>query len=352
MQGPFSIKKLMNSGQFNVKVVLTFAISFFLLWLTFRNSGMQMSDIKLNGIQWIYFLVASLTFMFYLYVYSLRSQLIWRGTKLRTDRVDTLSSYIIGGFYNCLLPGNLGEAVCVWHFKKKNNASLSQSLAGVITEKWLDAQVFLVLTITACLWKFPSSNYIFTIFISISLAVLALSIVYAFFRRNRNVEKKLWNIIILVRKPGIFLYRVYRIVTGQIVYMQKNGLWYKYVAWCGIIVALNFTQFWFLMEAAEIVAPVKGLYTCLMVAVGMMVIALIPSAPSNIGSMHYGLYAILLLSASQHNFVPDAAAIKSYALFSVYVHLSFFISEIFLGLIFLVKERAVLFDKPVLQNIQ
>jgi hypothetical protein len=116
-----------------------------------------------------------------------------------------------------------------------------------------------------------------------------------------------------------------------------------YFLLCAVFFFLNILQFLLLMKVAGVAEPVAGLYSSFLIAMSIMIIAIIPSAPSNIGVMHYGIYATLILAANQYGLSSDGPSLKSYALFAIYLHLSYVIPEVVLGIIFVVKERRLMF---------
>ena len=328
----------------NFKTVLGFSISAILLWLTFYNSGLHLKDIRLKGEQVYYFAAAIVVFIFSVWFYSVRAKLFWiNRAKTNQASVHAYDSLIVGNFYNCLLPGNLGEGVRAWHFSRKNKTTFSRSLAAIIAEKWTDAQMFVVLAILLYLFKPFVSHYIlYSIFLTASIVVL-LSATYTFLRRNKAAERKIWRLIFRLQKTGRVLYRLYSHTGTHLAGVKTNRYITKYIFLCCIVFFLNLLQFFFLLKAAGVAEPVCSFYTAFLVAASMMIISFVPSAPSNIGVLHYGLYSALVLSAYQYGFSPNNKSLQSFALFGVYVHLSYIIPEVVMGIFFLTKERKFIF---------
>lgn len=332
---------------FNLRSAIGFAISGVLLWLTFYNSGLHLNDIQLKEEQWYYFSAAIAVFVFSLWLYSLRAKLVWMSPTKKSSELSTYSSLILGNFYNSILPGNLGEGVRAFHFARKNKVTFIRSLAAILTEKWLDAQVFAVLVVVLFIIKPFTPHYISYTLVYTSLVVLLLTIIHVFFQRNRELEKWVWHLMLLLKKPGLFLFKAYSNSNSHLRNMRQQGHPWVYVGVFAFIFFLNVMQFYFLLKAAGVSEPVGGMYSAFMIGLSMMIIAFIPSAPGSIGVLHYGLYSVLLFAASLYHIVPDAKALQSYALFGIYTHLSYFIPEIILGTVFMVKERAVIFDRKV-----
>ena len=336
---------------FNLRSMVGFVISGVLLWLTFYNSGLHLSDIRLKEEQWYYFFAAIAVFIFSLTLYSLRAKLVWMSQTKKSSELSTYGSLILGNFYNSILPGNLGEGVRAYHFARKNKVTFVRSLAAIITEKWLDAQVFAVLVVVLFTIKPCAPNYISYALGYTALVVLALTIVHAVFLRNKALEKWVWHLVLLFKRPGLFLYKAYSNTNSHLRNMHQNGNLWVYVVFFVFIFFLNVFQFYCLLKAAGISQPVGGLYSAFLIGLSMMIIAFIPSAPGSIGVLHYGLYSVLLFAASLYHIVPDAQALQSYALFGIYTHLSYFIPEIIMGTFFMIKERAVIFDRKADRSV-
>ena len=282
--------------------------------------------------------------MLAIYIQSLRAKIVWRQNGSRKAPIDTYNGLIIGNFYNCILPGNLGEGVRAHHFAQKHRVGFARSLAAIFTEKWIDAQMFVLLSVLLFTWHPFTGHYVFYAIGGTCGAVLVLTVLYRSMRTHRAAEKKLWKMLLwALGKAGRFLYRLYRHTTLHIAHIKQRGMMPQYILLGLVVLVFNITQFWLLLQAADVRFPVGGAYTAYLTAVGMMIIAFIPSAPSNIGVLHYGVYSLLLVSAAQQGISPQGDDLQRYALFAVYVHLSYFVPEVLLGVLFLIRERRVVF---------
>lgn len=328
-----------------------YGISGVLLWYTFHQSGLQLSDVRMSSMQWIYFVAAVAVFVFSLWLYGVRARVVWAGEVASGRTISTYSSLILGNFYNCLLPGNLGEAVRALHFSRKNNITFSRSLAATVTEKWLDAQVFAILVFVLFLIKPFAPDIICYALAYTSLAVLVLTIVHQLMLRYTSVEKSLWSVALRLGRAGRFLYRLYYHTNQHLRIMRRYKAMRTYVLFFFLIFGLNVLQFWLLERAAGVSSPVAGAYSSYLVALSMMIIAFIPSAPSNIGVLHYGVYSAMLLAGRQYGITEAPQGLEAYALFSVYAHLSFLIPEIGIGTWYMFRERRFLFDHPRAERI-
>lgn len=327
------------------RTFLGFAISGVLLVVTIHKSGLNGNDFRLDGTQWFYFGAAVAAFVVSVWIQAVRARVLWVSKNSRLKSVDTYGGFLIGNFYNSLLPGNLGEGVRAYHFAQKHSVPFSKSLAAILTEKWIDARMFVIfVALLYAVKPFPGHAISYALVVTCSVIVF-LSILYPILRTHRRLEHWIWlRIVRLGRRPARFLYRLYRHTTDHLYRLVRERQMGRYISVGMIVFFSNILQFYFLLKAAHVPAPVDGLYTASFTAVSMMVIAFIPSAPGNVGVLHYGIYLALVLLAGMYGTVPDDAALRSYALFGVCIHASYFIPEVVMGIVFVVKERQVLFN--------
>jgi len=332
----------------NIRTLIGFALSGLLLWLTMRQSELDWEDLSLDNNQWHYFIGAMIAFMVSIWVQAMRAKFIWVDGKRKYQDIDTYSGFIVGNFYNCVLPANLGDGVRAYHFSQKHKVLFLRALAFIITEKWLDALVFVFYVSLLFLIKPFSPHVVSYTLLFTGILIVFLWVLYYFMGRYRKLEKNLWFPVLFVSgKLGRYLYRLYIHATNHIQGLKSRGTLGYYISGGIFAFILNNVQFILLMEAVGIQAPINSLYMGFLISVSTMVIAIIPSAPSNIGVMHYGTYLVFLFAADVYHVIPNPEELKHYALFGVYMHLSYFIPEVLIGIVYVAMERNVLFDKKI-----
>lgn len=329
----------------NLGILLSFCISGVLLWLTIKSSGLVLQKLALSGTQLAYFAAAVFSFVLATWVQSVRAKLFWVSDRRRFKDIHAYKSLVVGNFYICLLPGNLGEGMRAWHFSKKNKVPFSRSLAAVLAEKWIDAQAFVLLALILFSMKAFYRHYISYAIAGTAIVVMVLSVIYTLMRRYRHLEKALWGVVLMLKKPGRFLYRLYWHTICHLSNVRKQGHIGGYVLLCLIIISLNLLQFYLLLKCAGITGDECSFYTAFLAATSMMIIAFVPSAPSNVGVLHYGIYSVLLMAAAQYNYKPGSMDLQNYALYAVYLHLSLVMPEIVIGAVVLVLERKIMFQR-------
>jgi uncharacterized protein (TIRG00374 family) len=337
-----TVKKFLLKN-LNLRNALGFGISGVLLWLTFYNSGLKVKDLGFSTTDFLYFVLADVLFIVSIGACAARIKLFVISDYKKAADVSSLESVIIGNFYNCLLPGNLGEGMRAWHFSKKNKIPFLQSMSLSLAEKWIDAQYFVFLTIGLFTFRSFMPHYVSYSILYMALAVVGLSCLYIFMRYHKKTESTLLSLVLLFKKPGKIVFKLYWYTSLSIRDMIRKRLMLKYTFFCAIVYTLNALQFYFLMKSAGVREPVTSLYTSYLIALSMMIIAFIPSAPSNIGVLHYGMYSVLIFSAIQQGITPGAQDLQSFARFAVYVHLSYLLPEILMGILCVIKERKLVF---------
>jgi uncharacterized protein (TIRG00374 family) len=325
--------------------ILGFLVSGLLLFITLKKSGLQLEHVSLNKISIIFFFLAEISFVFSIFAYSFRAQLIWSNKKAHVEVPKIFASIVIGNFYNILLPGNLGDAVRAWHFSQKNRITFMKSIASIVTEKWVDAQMFVFLVAVLFSVK-PFLPH----FVSYSILIVAgiafcSTMLYIFLRKCRWIEKRVWILILLLKKPGRWLFKIYYYTNEHLANLKNRNLYSAYFLMCVCILLMNMLQFYFLMCSANLPGMLCTVYSSFFISLSMMIIAFIPSAPSSIGVMHFGLYSTLILIAKIYDFPTNTTTLQSFALFGIYVHLSYVLPDLLIGVIYVWRERKTLFDK-------
>ena len=320
--------------------ILFTLLSFIPLYWTIKNSGLTWGYLALDFDQWCYFTAAVGVLIATIWVQSLRVKIPWE-TWPTTKEVDTLNGLIIGNFYNCILPGNLGEGVRAWHFKRKNKVPFIAALASIGVEKYIDAFNFIVYSLVLALLSVTDRSTLYMILL-MCLAVSSVFILYIVIIYHRGVEKKLLGTLLLFFKTGKWLYSLHYHIKGFLKRMSKEQI-IRYLVWGYLMFALNIFQYYLVMKATHIPEAIVTFRSAFLVAVSMVVVCIVPSAPGNIGVLHFGIYTVLVSTLVQYGISPTDAVLKSLGLYTVYLHFSYFLPEIILGGVVLIKERKWVF---------
>lgn len=320
-----------------------FMISTFFLWLTFRHIDFSAFKIIPSSQSLVSFFAAVAVFLFTVWVQAQRTKLLWVENFTQWKNTHTLQSLLVGNFYNCIIPGNLGEGMKAWHFGRKNNYSFSRSFSAVLAEKWVDAHMFLVfVVILFCLHPFQH-HFIYYSILLVAAVVVGLSIIYHSMLKLVIVKKKIWGIVFLYKKAGIPLFKTYLHVVDFLKFLKHKKKLPLYVGIGFFVFALNVLQYYLLLQAVGLNQPLSSFFTAYLISMSMMLIIAVPSAPGNLGVLHYGVYSSLILAAGNKGIIPDPNLLQIFALYTVYLHLSCFLPEVLLGIVVVVQERKLIF---------
>jgi len=315
-------------------------ISALLLWLMISQSKMQWQQLQLSSQGWVYFFIASVIFLLTLLLHAQRVKQMW----FLPQPTLAFRSLVIGNFYNCLLPGNLGEGMRAWHFSRKNKVPLSRSFANIILEKVLDAQIYFFIVLTCFVlfgFKPHSINYAIA---AVGVGAGIYTITWMMWLRHTRHTKLLLILAMPLKNIRKKVYRFYLYFRSQHNDILQRGKLFNYVSIGFGMFLLNALQYLIIMKAVGLPAALITFGNGYYVALCMVIIMFIPSAPGNTGVMHYGLYVVMIYLAQYQ--LPDAQSpllLQQYALFAVFVHLSCVLPEMISGAIFLWLERRYIF---------
>lgn len=328
----------MNFFKISWRDIIGFAISAGLLWLTWQQSGLGKETIHFSTNAYIYLPAAMLAFLLSIAVHIFRAHQLWQGVGQSSPQ-KIATSLIIGNFFNVLLPGNLGEGIRAWHYHRKAKVSLWQSAAGIITEKFVDAQLYMItLLLLLIVWNQALNTPIFFILTLVGLAIFIVDSALLLILKRPLFEKKLWQLI-PIKKLRQSLFRTYKHLWMHLKKLLTEKRLFIFSIMGYAIFSLNLVQYWCVLKATGIMASYTSIQIIFLIAMVMVVINVTPSAPGSAGVVHYGIFATLTLAADILH-LPQLGA--TFALAGIYLHLSYFIPESIMGAYMLWHERNLL----------
>lgn len=331
----------------NIKIgwrdVLGLGISGVLLWYTFRHSNADIVFILKNKQGWLYFCCAQLLFLLSLYLKSFSFKLYFADTYSRLQTVSSFPSIMLANFYSAILPGNMGDAVRVYHFSRKNKQPIVKAIGALITEKISIGLVLGALLLLFSVWQLGVHGIVSVKFIVLLTAVLVvLSALFVviwqprFFLRLlpfRLVRKWSFKIICQIR------WQYQRLVQKKIlvpyfciiILLYSTTVVVKYILFKAVILPPQVTTF-----------DMAWYYTFV-----AMLAMFVPSAPSSVGVVHYSIYYAVTQACVDSNIALTPAIKEAAFALSVWFHLSFLIPDLIIGSFMIIKERKVLYGKRI-----
>ncbi|MCS6819085.1 MAG: flippase-like domain-containing protein [Chitinophagales bacterium] len=329
-----------------IKAAIFTLASIALLIYTISDSKLRLSDLKLN--KYDIFLFLTTVFLLLLVIYLQSKRFIIPTEGLEKIRItDSAKSLLLALLYNSLLPGNLGEIIRAWYIGKKNNISFKNGLALVGLEKYIDALNYILYALILGA-LFGSLAVYKGIFIPVTIIVLIVFIMYLLIIYHSGVERLLFRILSEFGNKGHWLFSLHEKLNFYLKAMSYHQ-YIRYFIIGFIIFGINILQYYLLLQMTSLPMAMRGWDVAFMISVSMIIVFLIPAAPGSAGVVHGGIYYVLLEIAS-HKSLPISSELTSQAAaYTVYLHLSYFLPQVIVGTIVLIKERNVLFYKPVKQ---
>jgi uncharacterized protein (TIRG00374 family) len=317
--------------------VLGIGISALLLWLMISHSGLSWQNLRLSTSGTYYFAAAIGVFIATIWVQSLRIKLLWRP---RTG-LDTYRGLLAGNFYNCILPGNLGEGVRAMHLSRKNNIPILNSLASQIIEKYIDALSFIILCVLWYICYGYTPHYVNTVIIILCVLCGVIFLTGILFVKYPPVAKKATKYIPAPALIVKVIYKTYLHVSNRLRHMHHHKMLLPYFLFGFTQFFLNMLQYYLVMKAINLPPHITTFQNSYYLALCMVIIAFVPAAPGNTGVIHYGLYtALILLSMATP---PSSHTLQLFASYTFFHHLSIMMPELIIGGFVIIKERKYLF---------
>lgn len=323
--------------------VLGLGISGVLLWYTVRHSDADIAFMLNNKQAWLYFCTAQLLFLLSLYLKSLSFKLYFADTYSRLQTVSSFPSIMLANFYSTILPGNMGDAVRVYHFSRKNKQPLVKTIGALITEKINIGLMLGTLLLLFSLWQLGAHGIAPAKFIVLLIAVLlVLSVLFAviwqprYFLRLvpfRLVRKWLFKIICHIR------WQYQRLIQKKIL-----------VPYLCIIITLYVTTVaikYILFETVTLPPQVTTFDMAWYYTFVAMLAMFVPSAPSSLGVVHYSIYYAVTQACVERNITLTPAIKEAAFALSVWFHLSYVMPDLIIGSFMIIKERKVLYGKRI-----
>lgn len=318
-------------------IILSFIISGYFLFLTFKMSNIEFNGITLSYKQALGLTISIISYSIVNYIQSFRIKLFWNKRPLYT-----YASVLIGRFYNSILPSQTGEIIRAWHFHKKNKIKFLESLTSILLEKYIDAvlsiSTIVLFIIVAPPLHYSISAYIYTV---ISIIIIA-TIVFILALYNSYIIKYLLRNLNPLKSLSKYVFKLYLYLKYHIIQLLATKKIIKFSLISYAMFFFTMVQTIALLWALEICNFEHLFFLSWFVSYMIMIIAIIPSAPSGLGVLHYGLYLTLQAYFLSNEISIHEDALQKFALFAILFHLSQLIPDLIIGAILTIKERAIL----------
>lgn len=293
--------------------ILGWLISIIFLYLTFKNTNFSLI---LEHFKYINPYLILIAFVFDFVFFAIRgfyqiNNLLYIKPNIRFS--ISFSSIAVAQFYNNIFPARLGEVIRTFFLSKRENIQKITILSYIFIEKIIDFIfvffLFLLIVVTGFKGFGVDKVIIATIFV---LAFIITGLI-VYIRFNLNILN-----ILLKIAPEKF-HDLLQKLNSEVL----NGLkFYQSVKQVAIGISLMLASWIIIMLIFWLISypyvKLLGLpyYSCLFFMVFSVISLSVPSAPSGIGVMHYGLFlAVKLLIGN-----PVESQINMIAAFVIVLH--------------------------------
>jgi hypothetical protein len=323
--------------------ILGLVVSAAFLWATLRQTSGDILQVRFSVSEWG--MIGASVFLMgaVLWVQGQRMRWFLAPKPWRLEGIHGFRSVTIGSLYNAILPGNLGEAVKLHHFASRNNIRFRTALACWVGEKLVEGTMMACMSALLLLVPNVRASFLGTLLsVPIALAIACCLVVvmsYWWPLLTRGLFR-----LVPTARAALFLYRVFLEFRWRLLGRGWRFRTVAFVAGGLIIGAMNFVAFFLNMKAGGIAPELIRPENLLLLMILTAVIYFVPSAPSSVGVMHYGIYASLTVMAEMQGLIPTSAMKDSFVLTAIIFHATYVLPELVLGSIHLYLERRVVFS--------
>ncbi len=323
--------------------LLGLIVSAAFLWATLRHTSNELWEVRLSREQWCSVGISMVFMCGVLWVQGYRMRWFLAKRPWRLKGIHGFRSVTIGSLYNAVLPGNLGEAIKIHHFARRNNIRFRTAMACWVSEKFTDGVVMaLIAMLLLILTGFQESVLKWLLLLPLALAVGCLILVGVSFRWPRRVH--MFFSLIPIARAAKFFYRVFLEFRWRLLGRRWRFRQVAFIVVSFAIGLINFCGFALNMRAGGVPHELIKAENLFMLMVLMSLIYFVPSAPSSLGVMHYGVYASLSLMAETQGMALTEDVKDGFVLTAIIFHATYVLPELVIGSAHLVLERQTVFS--------
>jgi len=166
-----------------IKIVFSIGLLAYLIHLADPEKIFSIISRIWTGGQFIYVLLAILTFTFAIVIYAYRWQVLLKGYNVHVSVFKLFKFYLIGLFFNNFLPTGIGGDITRIYNLIQEAGDRTIGFASVMTERLLGITSTLILTLFSLTWLLGSFSTNRILYLNIGLLVFILLFFYLVFNR-------------------------------------------------------------------------------------------------------------------------------------------------------------------------
>lgn len=278
------VKKISLASKFlSWKTLLSFIVSFTILYILISRVDLRSILIILKRTNWVYFLTAFVLFYLSIALRGIRWNVLLKNAGFQFGYFNASEILFLSWFANVIVPAKLGDIYRSYLMKRNYHAPMSTVLGSIFTERVFDMVFLFLLFGLSGLVTFQANipgNLIELILIGFGMAMI-LIIVFLIMRHSVEFLEK------LIPRKLFSLYTLFR--QGALSSISNIPL-----------ISIYSVSIW-LLEAGRLFFVVRAVSVdidlCIVVCVALAssLLTTLPITPAGLGAVEFAIVAILSL---------------------------------------------------------
>lgn len=329
------------ASQLQLKDIFGITVSLLLLFLLFINTPFSFNMLKLEIRDYALFLLSCTIFIFSVLINSYRLKTFLIDIDNSKRNPHTFASVTLGNFFNNILPGNLGELIKLNHLSLRNNLSFKYVLNIWFIEKLVAANIFAFAAVVLFFFYHSVVSWSWLFLVPAMISIIFHLLIFSF-TRHTSIEHIVLKLIPFKFIKVFVKYHI-RKFTGIYLKQLTKKTMFRFYLLGFVLLTVNSLNHYINLSIGglptELVSPENACFFTLL----LMMVYFVPAAPSSIGVFQYSIYSSLIVLATAKGIhVNDEMKFKF--LFSSFIfYFTFLLPEIVFGVVYLFRERALLF---------
>ena len=314
-----------------------------LLAYTLNKGSLDFQSLELTLRDAILLLISMISFVFTSTLVSWRMRIYVSKECGGFSKAIGFSSLLIGSFYNAILPGNLGELVKAKHFCSFNNLKFRTAVSLFISEKFLDGIMLSIISLVLLFsYKLNQQGFSYLLWMIIAIGGLGSGFIILSYKFPKMSRYIFW--IIPSKKISRFMYAVFVEFRYRLFSKGNRSMAVIFMLFAIMLGVSSTLTFYINMMIGNLPTEMIRFEHALLLSIVMAVVFFIPSAPSSLGVMHYGIYSALVYLADLYDIPVTQQLANQFVFTSIIFHIAYIVPEIVVGAYFVLRDRSIIFD--------
>ncbi len=325
------------------KDLIGVGFSAFLLVYTLNKGSLDFQSLELSLRDAILLIISMISFVFTSILVSWRMRFYVSKECGGFSKAIGFSSLFVGSFYNAVLPGNLGELIKAKHFCSFNKLKFRTAVSLFISEKFLDGIMLSIISLVLLFgYKLNQQGFSYLLWIIIGIGGLGSCFIILTYKIPK-VSRYIFYLI-PSKKASRFMYSIYLEFRYRLFSKGKRNMAVVFMLFAFLLGASSTFTFYINLMIGNLPPEMILFEHALLLSIVMAAVFFIPSAPSSVGVMHYGVYSALVYIAALHNIPVTQQLANQFVFTSIIFHIAYIVPEIVVGAYFVLRDRSIIFN--------